>query len=192
MDQLPKEQELRELPRRAAIYLTAVCLSQIEDCYRLPADVAEREFYERCFASVAASGKKFAAGEEIDLHEAPGMAAASVLSGLKSSSFADLEQRQAATDSAGAARLLALAIARAKSDGQRPAEDVAHYTAEALKLIVSAAGQASSGRGETLASRIRAVFGALQKADLGSRGELGREILVSEFEHLMEPDSPTE
>jgi hypothetical protein len=36
------------------------------------------------------------------------------------------------------------------------------------------------------------VFGALQKADLGSRGELGREILVSEFEHLMEPDSPTE
>ena len=192
MDRLPTEQELMELSRRAAIYLTAECLSQIKDCYRLPVELAEREFYVRCFASVAASGKKFAAGEEINLHEAPGMAAASVLSGLKSSSFADLRKQQAAADSAGAARLLALAIARAKSEGQRPAEDVARYAAEALKLIVSAAGQASSGRGETLASRIGAAFSALRQAGLGSRGELGREILASEFEHLMEPDSPTE
>ncbi len=188
MHHLPTEQELLELPRRAIVFLAAECLSQVESCYRLPEATPEREFYQRCLASVAASGKKFAAGEEIDPHEAPGMAAASVLSGLKHSSFADARQQKGAADSAGAARLVALAIARAKSDGQRATEDAARYAAEAIKLAVSAANESAPETVDALLSRIAKAFGLLRTAGFGQAGELGRAISASEFERLLEPD----
>ena len=98
--ELPSQQQLSELPRRAVIFLAAEVLALIEGGYRLPEEAPEREFYERCLSSVVNSGRKFAAAEEIDPHEAPGMAAASVISGVKSSSFANDRLQQAAASCA--------------------------------------------------------------------------------------------
>jgi len=132
-----------------------------------------------------ASGRKFAAGEELDPHQAPGMAAASVISGVKSSPFDDERQQKAAADCAGAARFVALTIARAKSDGVRAAEDAARYAAEAIALAVSAAHEASLEDAQDFALRIRAACDVLRRAGLGQGGELGRTMALSEFGPLM-------
>jgi hypothetical protein len=190
--ELPSQQQLSELPRRAAVFLAAEALASIESGYRLPEDAPEREFYERCLSSVVNSGRKFAAAEEIDPHEAPGMAAASVISGVKSSSFANDRLQQAAASCASAARLVALAIARAKGEGARAAEDTARYAAEALQLAVSAANEAELPDAKELALKINAAFDRLRQAGLGQHGELGRAIVAAEFADLMESDGASE
>lgn len=186
MTELPSQQQLSELPRRAVVFLAAEVLAQIESGYRLPEDAPEREFYERCLSSVVSSGRKFAAAEGIDPHEAPGMAAASVISGVKGSSFADPRRQQAAAACAGAARLVALAVARAKSEGARAAEDTARYAAEALQMAVSAANEAELPGAEEFASKVSAAFNRLQQAGLGQPGESGRAIVAAEFANLLD------
>ncbi len=192
MTVLPSQQQLNELPRRAAIFLIAEVLAIIETGYRLPEDVPERKFYQRCLSSVVNSARKFAAGDAIDPHEAPGMAAASVISGVKGSPFADPRQERAAAACAGAARLVALAIARAKSEGARAAEDTARYTAEALQLAVSAAEEAELPDADTFASKISVGFSRLRQAGLGQPGEPGRAITAAEFANLLDPGGANE